>query len=147
MKKLIYAVAVLATTMLAACGGGSNANARKSVSTLPDDLQDFVFELNHMIRQKLSDNIASFDETYVEGSNLVCQFTYHEDEAGMSLKRGFYRGMTDDDIRQEFIRRINQKCSPENIRALWKTKYNIVARFLGSDSKYELNVLIPYTDL
>lgn len=145
MKKFFYFVAVVATVMFSACGGKTS---QKSVDTLPEDLQDFVFDMRDMIMHKLDTRETRFVDIVVEGNNLVCRFTFDEDETGMSLKKGFnygYRGLSDEDVRLEFIRRVNQKCE-STMYALREYRYNVVVRFTGSRSKYVKDINISYKD-
>ena len=145
MKKLFSLLALVAAMMFTACGSDGGSNRAQSVDALPNDLQEFVYDLRTMIIHKWDSRETRFNDIVVEGNDLVCRFTYDEDEVGMSLRRGFYRDLDEDDLHRECVRRVRDKCE-NSLDALQKHKFNIVLRFTGSDSRYVRTVRVSYRD-
>lgn len=143
MRKLFYVLGLLAAMSLTAFSSGSNE--QKPIESLPQEMQEFAYDLRSMIIYKLDSKETRFKDIVVDGNNLVCRFIFNEEETGISLKEGFNRNMTEEDIRDEFIRRINKKCESTK-EALRTYKYNVVARFTGSKSKHVRDVKISYKE-
>ena len=138
MKKLFLFAAMMATILLTACGG--SGARQKSVNSLPEDLQDFVWEMNSMIERKLSDDVIHFEKTVVEDNNLVCLFTFNEDnDKGMNLRQFLKYEVSEQSIYDEFVRQLNKRCNTEVLR---EYKYNVIVRFTGSKSKYVKDIKI-----
>ena len=148
MKKLFYLLAVVVAMMLSACGGGStnseSDNTRKSVDALPEDLQDFVYDLNRMIECKFSDNELSFEKTIVEGNNIVCLYTFNENKE-KSLRQLFESGNAERRVREKFIIRVQNECEETN-DAIREYKYSIILRITGSRSQYVKDIKISYKE-
>ena len=142
MKKLFSLLALVAAMMFTACGSDGGSKRAQSVDALPEDLQEFVYDMRSMIMYKFDSKETRFDDIVVEGNNLVCRFTFNEDEAGMSLKEGL-RELSEQSIIDDFWRQLNKRCRPE---VLHEYKYNIIVRFKGNKSRYEKDMRISYRE-
>ena len=141
MKKFFYLFALVAAMTLSACGG------KKAV---PQEIQDLTEVLKTHFDEQAGEEIKSSD-AYVEDDNIICVLVLNEDMMeGKTLRSYFSDQGVDPDMFCNLMKAQilnNDIRHPERIKPLKEHKYNIVFRFVGSNSGEEMEMKIGYDEL
>lgn len=147
MKKLFYAVAVVATMLFTACGNKSE----QTNNDVPEEIAAFIASANEELGG-LSEEGMTYQGTKLEGKDIVVLIDVDESIFyGMDLKTAFnMSGMTEEAFAQymkaEMFRGMDEE-DRQQAAALREYEYNIVIRLTGSKSKEEMNCRINYNEL
>lgn len=161
MKKLIYALAVLAMTMLTACGGGSSApkqgtseNTYQPTNTVPKKLQAYRDSLMNQLRSEGMDEGSDIylEDIFFEGDDLICQRVAREEELdGQSItyfweKMGYNSPRYVESLKMDMVEFLITK-EPRLAELLREYRYNFVFRFVGNRSRDRYDIKVSYNEI